>query len=138
MKFKSFFWFFYTFLGIISAITVPVLIHEQNYKKLAIFSVILCFLLVVSISLYIFFSRMATGFDVSADNIFLHYSASSKTIQIANVDRILISDYQYSVHMKSGEKYYITRISGSFKLEAHIDPRISRLSSEYGISIEMK
>ena len=138
MNFKSFFVFFYTFLSIICAITIPTLVSEKNYKSLIIFLVVLCFLLVISISLCILFCKMATGFDVCTHNIFLHYSASSETLQISDVDKILVSDYRYSVYLKSGKKYHITRLLGPFKLETHIDPRISNLSLEHHINVEMK
>ena len=138
MNFKAFFRFFYAFLGIICVVTIPTLIHEKNYKNLLIFSLILCFLLVISISLYVFFTSMATSYHIEKDEVILRYETSSKRLTISKIGRITISDYRYIIHLKSGEKFYVSRILGRFKLQKNIDPQMLDLSNKYGINLIKK
>ncbi len=138
MNFKSFFAFFYVFLGVISMITIPTLIGTKEYKKLVIFLLILSFLLVISISLFIFFHKMAKSFDIESDHIRLFYHSSDKLLQIADIDRIIATNYRYIFHMKSGEKYSVTRILAPFKLEIRVDPRVLDLTVKYGIAVDNK
>lgn len=138
MNCKSFFSFFYVFLGIICIISIPTLIGAKEYKKLIIFLLILSFLLIISISLYAFFNKMAKNFYIESDRIRLRYHSSQKILQISDIDRIIATDYRYILHMKSGEKYSVTRILAPFKFEHHVDHRIFNLSVEYGIKVVNK
>ena len=135
MNFKSFFAFFYGFLGVISIITIPTLIGTKEYKKLVIFFLILSFLLIISVSLFVFFSKMAKGFDIESHHIRLCYYSSHKLLQITDIDRIFVTDYRYIFQMKSDKKHSVTRLVAPFKLEIRTDPRILDLAVNYGITL---
>lgn len=135
MNFKSFFTFFYVFLGVICILTVPTLIGEKEYKKLIIFLSILSFLLVISISLYVFFNKMAKSFEIESNQIRLSYCSFDKTLQISDLDRIIATNYRYKFITYSGKFYLVTRIKAPFKIETHIDPRLLNLSVKYSIKV---
>ena len=52
---KSFFWFFWIFLFVISAMVLPANLKEKNIINLLIFFTISVFLLILSIALFKFF-----------------------------------------------------------------------------------
>ena len=81
---------------------------------------------------------MALDFFITDNEIVLTYATSSKKINIIEIEKIIVSDYRYTIFTNSNKKAYISRIVSPFKLQKDIDPRIVKLSDNHEIKIERK
>lgn len=136
MKFiKPFYIFFYSFLALISLLVIPSLIAQKDYGKMIIFLLILAFLIIVSISIYVFFAKCALNFVISDDIITFQYTNNLLRIQITDIKNIVITQYRYILILQNGKKLFVSKVNGPFKIKK-VDNRILELSKTYDIKID--
>ena len=133
--FKRFSAFYWSFLGIITCIVVPCLVAERNYQKLCVFFIIFTFLVVLSISLYVFLLAAADAFTVSNRTVTFIYPNKRVEMDLDQIKEIRVCQYHYI--FVANKRIRVSRLRGTHTLEKDVDTRIAQLSAQ-GVAVQIK
>ena len=132
---KLFALIFWIFLGVIALFVFAFNINEGNYTNIVIFCCIALFLLVLSISLYVYFFSMADRFDVFENVIVFYYDNKYVSKNISEIKEVVIKKYRYTFVFDS--PIHVGRYGDYSFLKSEVNDKILRLADN-GIKIVRK
>ena len=133
---KFFFYSFWLLLLAIICIALPSLIKDREYKNIIILLALLAALVALSVSLFIYFSRVYEFSKIVVFNSKIELQGLRNTLLYAkDIKVIIVTPYRYVFELNSGKSFSLSRIIKSFKLESNVNPLILQFSEDNNIPI---
>lgn len=134
---KFFFYSFWFLLFAIICIALPSLIKDRDYKNIIILSALLAVLVALSVSLFIYFSRVYEFSKIVVfNNNKIELQGLRNTLLYAKDMKVIkVTPYRYVFELHSGKSFSLSRIIKPFKLESNVNPLILQFSEDNNIPI---